>query len=91
MPTEEKNRACTAKNAFSKASSERRCLECGALFMPKRPHRIFCSDAHRLAHWKREKLLRTMDASQPGKVRTMVVLGTDESGEQFGFICWRKP
>ncbi len=30
-------------------------------------------------------------AAQDGLVRKVVPLGTDENGEPFGFICWRKP
>lgn len=36
-------------------------------------------------------LLRRMDQDAPeGAVRTAVPLGTDENGEVFGFIAWRK-
>jgi hypothetical protein len=30
------------------------CRECGASFTPAHPRQKFCSDAHRIAHWKRE-------------------------------------
>ena len=38
-------------------------------------------------------LVRHIDksAAQDGLVRKVVPLGTDENGEPFGFICWRKP
>ncbi len=39
-----------------------------------------------------DSLLRHIDKSAPeGAVRTAVPLGTDENGEPFGVIVWRKP
>lgn len=39
-----------------------------------------------------KSFLANMDKSAPeGAVRTAVPLGTDENGEPFGVIVWRKP
>lgn len=45
------------------------------------------------ANERLSRLLAHIDkeAAREGQVRTPVQLGTDESGEPFGIIVWRKP
>lgn len=50
------------------------------------------SEEGKQATQRLKSFLRHIDKSVPeGSVRTAVPLGTDENGEPFGIIVWRKP
>jgi hypothetical protein len=52
----------------------------------------WASEEGKQATERLNSLLRQMDKTAPeGSVRTAVPLGTDENGEVFGIIAWRRP
>jgi hypothetical protein len=59
---------------------------------PDDPNFDWNSDEGKQATVRLNSFVQHIDKSmQEGFVRTAVPLGTDENGEPFGMIAWRKP